>query len=83
MVTSSLIKNALIKLSNAKMSDFFEFVLGSDDLRNGKPHPKMYLTATERLGETSQKCLAIEDSDNGVLAACKAGLTVIQVPDLK
>ena len=65
------------------MLDFFEFVLGSDDLRNGKPHPKMYLTATERLGETSQKCLAIEDSDNGVLAAFEAELTVIRVPDLE
>ena len=59
MVTSALKKNALIKLSNVRMLDFFEFVLGSDDIRNGKPYPEMYLIATERLGETPQKCLAI------------------------
>ena len=52
MVTSSLIKHALIKLSNAKMLDFFQFVLGSDDLRNCKSYPEMYLIATKRLGET-------------------------------
>ena len=43
----------------------------------------MYLIATERFGATPQKCLTLENSDNGVLAAFKAGLTVIQVPDLK
>ncbi len=83
IVTSTRKKNALIKLTNAKILDFFDFVLGGDEVTNGKPHPEMYLTAATKLSVAPGQCLAIEDSDNGVLAAVTAGLVVIQVPDLK
>jgi HAD superfamily hydrolase (TIGR01509 family) len=83
IVTSTRKKNALIKLTNAQILDFFAFVLGGDEITNGKPNPEMYLTATKKLNVAPDKCLAIEDSDNGVLAAFNAGLMVIQVPDLK
>ena len=83
VVTSSRKENSLIKLTNAEILHFFEFVLGGNEIANGKPHPEMYLTAAEKLNAAPDKCLAIEDSDNGVLAAFNAGMTVIQVPDLK
>jgi HAD superfamily hydrolase (TIGR01509 family) len=83
VVTSTRKRNALIKLSNAKILHFFDFVLGGDQVSNGKPNPEVYLTASQKLNEPPTKCLALEDSDNGVLAAHNAGLTVIQVPDLK
>ncbi len=82
VVTSSRKKNALIKLSNAQILSFFDFVLGGDEISKGKPDPEMYLTAAERFNEETAECLAIEDSDNGAVSAFKAGLTVIQVPDL-
>jgi HAD superfamily hydrolase (TIGR01509 family) len=83
VVTSSRKENSVIKLTNAGLLDYFEFVLGGNEIANGKPHPEMYLTAAGKLGVAPAACLAIEDSDNGVLAAFHAGLTVIQVPDLK
>jgi HAD superfamily hydrolase (TIGR01509 family) len=83
IVTSTRKENALIKLTNAELLNFFTFVLGGDEITNGKPHPEMYLTAAEKLGAAPAACLAIEDSDNGVLAAFNAGMVVIQVPDLK
>ena len=83
VVTSSRKENSLIKLTNAGLLRFFEFVLGGNEIANGKPHPEMYLTAAEKLNVVPHKCLAIEDSDNGVLSADGAGMTVIQVPDLK
>ena len=83
IVTSTRKENALIKLINAELLNYFTFVLGGDEITNGKPHPEMYLTAAEKLGAAPAACLAIEDSDNGVLAAFNAGMVVIQVPDLK
>jgi len=83
VVTSSRKENSVIKLTNAEILHFFEFVLGGDEITNGKPHPEMYQTAAMKLGTAPDKCLAIEDSDNGVRAAFNAGMTVIQVPDLK
>ena len=83
VVTSSRKENSVIKLTNAGLLNYFEFVLGGNEIANGKPHPEMYLTAAEKLNVVPDKCLAIEDSDNGVLSADGAGMTVIQVPDLK
>jgi HAD superfamily hydrolase (TIGR01509 family) len=82
VVTSSRHQNAVTKLTNAEILPFFEFVLGGDEVLNGKPDPEIYLTACRRLGMQPGQCMVFEDSDNGVLSAHKAGLKVIQVPDL-
>jgi len=82
VVTSTNKELALRKLTNAEIVHFFDFILGRDEVKQGKPNPEIYLTACRELGEEPADCLAIEDSDNGVLAAHNAGLTVIQVPDL-
>jgi len=47
----------------------------------GKPAPDVYLTAARRLGEDPARCLALEDSVAGVMAARAAGLRCIAVPD--
>jgi HAD superfamily hydrolase (TIGR01509 family) len=82
VVTSTRRENAVKMLSNANLIGFFEFVLGGDQIKKGKPDPEIYLTGCSQLGEQPADCLALEDSDNGVLAAFSAGMTVIQVPDI-
>ena len=82
VVTSTNHAMALRILTNAQINHYFGLVLGGDQISQGKPDPEMYITACERLGENPGDCLALEDSDNGVISAFKAGLTVIQIPDL-
>jgi HAD superfamily hydrolase (TIGR01509 family) len=82
VATSSRRENAFKKLSNARILHFFDFILGGDQITRGKPDPEMYLTACRELGAEPQRCLALEDSENGVRSALSAGLMVIQVPDL-
>jgi HAD superfamily hydrolase (TIGR01509 family) len=82
IVTSTRHPTALKMLGNAGILRFFEFVIGGDQIINGKPHPEIYLTACQRLGEKPSDCLALEDSNNGVRSAFEAGLAVIQIPDL-
>lgn len=82
VVTSTKKDLALIKLTNTGLLRYFDFVLGGDQVTRSKPDPEMYLTACQRMGEEPADCLALEDSDNGALAAIRAGLTVIQVPDM-
>jgi beta-phosphoglucomutase-like phosphatase (HAD superfamily) len=48
----------------------------------GKPNPDLYLHAARALGIAPARCLALEDSYNGVRAAHAAGMTVVMVPDL-
>jgi len=82
VVTSTRRESAIRKVSNAGLLQFFEFVIGGDEIRRSKPDPEIYLTACRRLREIPEHCLALEDSDNGVLSASAAGLQVIQVPDM-
>ncbi len=82
VVTSTRRSTAVKELTNVGIRDFFALVIGGDEVQRGKPEPDIYLKACAALAEAPEKCLALEDSDNGVRAAWRAGLTVIQVPDL-
>ncbi|MEZ5557256.1 MAG: HAD family phosphatase [Pseudomonadales bacterium] len=70
------------KLQLAGLAAFFPVMVCGGETPRGKPHPDPYLAALEHLGQPPARCLALEDSDNGVRAAHAAGLKVIQVPDL-
>jgi len=60
--------------------DRFRFVLTSDDVSNGKPHPDVYLLAAKRFGVSSPEMIVLEDSPNGLRAAKAAGARCIVVP---
>ncbi len=46
------------------------------EVARGKPHPDVFLLAAERMGVAPERAAVIEDSVNGVLAGCAAGMTV-------
>lgn len=50
-----------------------------EEVSAGKPSPDCYLMAAERLGIPPTDCLAVEDAPAGVLAAKRAGCTVLAV----
>jgi HAD superfamily hydrolase (TIGR01509 family) len=58
----------------------FGAVVSSDEVSHGKPAPDVYLAAARQLGIDPVRCLVVEDSRNGVLAARAAGMTVVLVP---
>lgn len=82
VATSSKRAKALNHLDAAGLTDRFDRILTRDDVTRGKPHPDLFLHAAAALGVTPQRCLALEDSYNGVRAAHAAGMPVIMVPDL-
>jgi HAD superfamily hydrolase (TIGR01509 family) len=59
----------------------FTCIKASDDVEITKPDPALYLAALACLGVKSKQAIAIEDSPNGILAAKRAGLTCIAVPN--
>jgi HAD superfamily hydrolase (TIGR01509 family) len=60
----------------------FDAVIGGEEVANGKPAPDIFLLAAERLGAAPQSCFVFEDSANGVLAAHRAGMRCVGVPDI-
>ncbi len=65
-------------LATAGLIDLFDpHVFSASQVSRGKPHPDVFVFAAESLGVAPAKCLVIEDSVPGVLAAMAAGMPVV------
>ena len=82
IATSSSHRTVRHHLAAHDLAGRFDAVVGSGDYAAGKPAPDPFLTAAERLGVEPRRCLALEDSHNGIRAASAAGMMTIMVPDL-
>ncbi|CAI8618926.1 unnamed protein product [Vicia faba] len=51
--------------------------LAGDDVKEKKPDPSIYLTASKKLGVSEKNCLVVEDSVIGLQAATKAGMSCV------
>ncbi len=69
-------------LTSIGIYEKFDQVVCATMVPHGKPMPDVYLHVCEQIGEKPEECIAIEDSDNGVLSAYRAGCNVVMVPDL-
>lgn len=78
--TSSTTAMGLLEIANVKQY-FDRFVCGNM-VKNGKPHPEVFLTAAKELCLKPESCIALEDSINGIKSAYNAGMKPLMVPDL-
>jgi beta-phosphoglucomutase-like phosphatase (HAD superfamily) len=83
VASSTYVDEARRRLAKVGVLDFFQAIVGGDEVARSKPDPAVYLLAADRLGVLPVRCLAFEDSDRGATAAQHAGLRVVVVPDLK
>ncbi|XP_071717533.1 bifunctional riboflavin kinase/FMN phosphatase-like [Rutidosis leptorrhynchoides] len=63
--------------------DYFPIILGSDDVKSGKPSPDLFLEAANRMGVDPTCCLVLEDSLVGVKAGKAANMQVVAVPSIE
>jgi HAD superfamily hydrolase (TIGR01509 family) len=59
----------------------FEVTVSSEEVARGKPAPDVFLEAARRLDVPPARCVAVEDSRNGIRAAHAAGMRVIAIPN--
>jgi HAD superfamily hydrolase (TIGR01509 family) len=69
------------RLKQHHLWQYFDCIRTRDDVKMGKPAPDLYLSAAECLGVPVARCIAIEDSPNGMKAALAAGMRCIAVPN--
>ena len=62
-----------------KIYEIFDLILMYEDIKNKKPNPEIYNKVIERLNISKEECIIIEDSLEGVKAACNAGIDVINL----
>jgi HAD superfamily hydrolase (TIGR01509 family) len=70
-----------LALDVAGLAGEFEATVSSEEVDRGKPAPDVYLEAARRLGVQADRCVAVEDSSNGVRSAAAAGMAVIAMPN--
>ena len=72
---TALLRNSL----DPEAEGWFEVIAAGDIVPAKKPAPDIYLWAMEQMGLSPERCLAFEDSGNGLISAQEAGLKSVLV----
>jgi HAD superfamily hydrolase (TIGR01509 family) len=80
LVTSS--EPAVMDAVLARIPVPFPVRVCAADVAHAKPDPEGYLLAAAKLGADPHRCIALEDSPNGVAAAEAAGYKTVAVPGI-
>ena len=65
------------------LAPLFGATVSSEEVARGKPAPYVFLEAARRLDVPPARCVAVEDSGNGIRAAHAAGMRVLAIPNLR
>jgi sugar-phosphatase len=82
IATSSVEPVAKMRLTTAGLP-IPEILVTAEQVQKGKPDPEHFVTAAARLGVTPERCLAFEDSPNGMQSALMAGCDLIIMGDYR
>lgn len=63
------------------VTQLFAATVSSEEVARGKPAPDVYLEAARRLEVEPARAAAVEDSQNGILAAKAAAMRVLAIPN--
>jgi HAD superfamily hydrolase (TIGR01509 family) len=68
-------------LAGLGIARFFEVIVSGLDVPQVKPAPDIFLRAARDLGVGPAECLVLEDAEKGVMAAHRAGMRCVAVPN--
>jgi len=61
-------------LNKFNIEEYFDVIVSGSDVKHSKPHPEIFLMAAKKLNISPSKCIVVEDSTNGTIAAKHAGM---------
>lgn len=70
------------KMKRAKITNSFNIIVSGEDVILGKPAPDIFIEASRILNIDPKNCVVLEDSPVGIMAAKRAQMVSIWVPDL-
>ena len=77
LASSSAMVNINRVFSRFDLNQYFTAKISGADLTASKPHPEIFEKAAILGGVSKELCIVIEDSDNGIEAANKAGIYAV------
>ena len=81
LATSATRKKPVTHLTRLQLLTYFEALATAELVAHIKPEPDLFLKAASLLSLKPEECLAIEDSQNGLLSAQRAGMPCLIVPN--
>lgn len=76
---ASVSKNAFTVLDRLGITDWFDYVVDANTIKNGKPDPEIFLVAADNLAVEPKACLGIEDSVAGIRSIKSAGMFALGI----
>tara|TARA_Y100000588_G_C14266340_1_gene930071 strand:- start:3499 stop:4191 length:693 start_codon:yes stop_codon:yes gene_type:complete len=70
-------KNVETIIEMLNLGSYFQAIVCAEDVRQGKPHPEVFLTVAARLNREPQNCAVFEDAVFGLQAAKAGGMKAI------
>ena len=83
LVTSTHRERVNKYLKMTSMENTFDYIKTGESVAHSKPAPDIFLLTAEAMGFTSEECVVVEDSRNGVLSGVRAGMKVVLIPDMQ
>jgi beta-phosphoglucomutase-like phosphatase (HAD superfamily) len=80
LASSSPTRLIAAALAATGLADAFGATMSTEETARGKPAPDVWLAVAARLGVDPTRCVAVEDSSNGVRSAAAAGMRVVAIP---
>jgi HAD superfamily hydrolase (TIGR01509 family) len=80
LASSSNVPVIALVLEETGLDGVIRAWVSSEQVARGKPAPDVYLEVARRLGADPARCVAVEDSSNGLRSAAAAGMAVVAVP---
>ncbi|RYG75253.1 HAD family hydrolase [bacterium] len=83
LATSSVSALILPFLKRHDIEKYFDAIVTGEMVKNGKPHPDIYLLAAEKVGVDARNAIVVEDALAGLQAGRSAGAVTIAIPDAR
>jgi len=81
LATGAPRESALDTVNTFHIKQYFDFIIGGDEVNEAKPNPEIFLKAAEALNLEPKQCVVVEDAILGIQAAKAANMTCIAVED--
>ena len=82
-IASGSVRRLVVRtLETLGISDWFAAIVAAEDTTRHKPEPDVFLEAARRIGADPAACIVYEDTDIGLEAARRAGMTAVDVRPL-
>jgi beta-phosphoglucomutase len=77
--SSAPVENVDFILDGLDLRSYFQIIVHGGMVKDGKPHPEIYLRCAQELAVEPKNCVVFEDALAGIQAGLAAGCTVIGV----